>query len=62
VAVGLTIAGIALIGVITAAVASWLVEQIRDTKESDRDDMAELRAEIAELRSLLVSQAQSLAS
>jgi voltage-gated potassium channel len=62
VAIGLMIAGIALIGVITAAVASWLVEQIRDTKESGRDDMAELRAEIAELRSLLVSQAQLLAS
>ena len=61
VAVGLMIAGIALIGVITASVASWLVEQIRDGKESDRDDMAALRAEIAELRSLLVSQAESLA-
>jgi voltage-gated potassium channel len=61
VAIGLMIAGIALIGVITDSVASWLVEQIRDGKESDRDDMAALRAEIAELRTLLVSQAESLA-
>jgi voltage-gated potassium channel len=60
-AVGLMIAGIALIGVVTASVASWLVEQIRDGKESDRDDVAALRAEIAELRGLLVSQGELLA-
>jgi voltage-gated potassium channel len=54
VAVGLMITGIALIGVITASVASWLVEQIRDNTEGDKGDVAALRAEIAELRSLLI--------
>jgi voltage-gated potassium channel len=58
VAVGLMIAGIALLGVVTAAIASWLIEQIRETGEEQQDltvdAITELSAEIARLRTMLV--------
>ncbi|MBT9257509.1 potassium channel family protein [Phycicoccus sp. MAQZ13P-2] len=36
VAVGLMLAGIALIGVVTATFASWLIEQVQDIEEASR--------------------------
>lgn len=57
VAVGLMLAGIALLGVVTAAIASWLVERVRDieqdTQAATRRDVAELREEIRALRAEL---------
>jgi voltage-gated potassium channel len=50
---GLMVAGIALLGVITATFASWLIAQVRETETeaqtATRGDIAELRAEIARL-------------
>jgi voltage-gated potassium channel len=50
---GLMLAGIALLGVITATFASWLIAQVRETETeaqtATRGDIAELRAEIARL-------------
>jgi voltage-gated potassium channel len=54
---GLMLAGIALLGVVTASIASWLIEQVRnveaDAQTATRGDMAELRAEIARLSKAL---------
>lgn len=49
-AVALMVAGIAVLGVVTATLASWLVEQV---KTSEQEQTAELRAEIANLRAQL---------
>jgi voltage-gated potassium channel len=50
---GLMLAGIALLGVITATFASWLIAQVRESETeaqaATRGDIAELRAEIARL-------------
>jgi voltage-gated potassium channel len=59
VAIGLMLAGIALIGVVTAAIASWLIARVRDV-ESDAAaslsrQIAALSQEIAELKSQLGS-------
>jgi voltage-gated potassium channel len=40
------IGGVALIGIVTATLASWLIEQISETEE---EQASELRAEIAAL-------------
>jgi voltage-gated potassium channel len=54
IAVGLMIAGIALLGVITATLASWLVERVGEQDEANqaatRAQVSELAAEIAALR------------
>jgi voltage-gated potassium channel len=54
---GLMLAGIALLGVVTASIASWLIEQVRhvetDAQAATRDDIKELRAEIARLSTAL---------
>jgi len=54
VAAGLMLAGIALLGVVTASIASWLIEKVReveaDAQAMTRRDVAELRAEIRALR------------
>ena len=54
VAAGLMLAGIALLGVVTAPIASWLIEKVReveaDAQAMTRRDVAELRAEIRALR------------
>lgn len=55
VAVGLIISGIAVIGVVTASIASWLVEQVGDdtakttTTTDSASEVAELRQDIARL-------------
>ena len=57
VAVLLMIGGIALLGTVTASVASWLisrVEEVEDTSQAaTRADVASLREEVRELRALL---------
>jgi voltage-gated potassium channel len=57
VAAGLMIGGIALLGTVTASIASWLVDRVRETEETARAatqaDMEALRAEIRDLRRLL---------
>ncbi len=60
VAVGLMIGGIAVLGVVTASVAAWLVEQVRTTtaKEVQGGDSS-LEAQIAELTALLKAQSAS---
>jgi voltage-gated potassium channel len=57
VASGLMIGGIALLGTVTASIASWLVDRVRETEETaqaaTRADLEALRQEIRDLRSLL---------
>lgn len=57
VAVGLMLCGIALLGIVTAAVATWLIERVADVDQESRAatqrDLTNLRDEIAELRVLL---------
>ncbi|WP_239100144.1 potassium channel family protein [Phycicoccus sp. CSK15P-2] len=57
VAVGLMLAGIALLGVVTATFASWLIERVQDIEEESeaatRRDVHELSDQIAELRALV---------
>jgi voltage-gated potassium channel len=54
VAVGLMLAGIALLGVVTASIASWLIGRVRqievDNQSETREDLAGLRDEIRALR------------
>lgn len=60
VAVGLMIGGIALSGVVTATLASWIVQkatgETQTAAERTGDDIAALRAEVAELKELIVEQ------
>ncbi len=52
----LMIGGIALLGVITGTIASWLVEKLRGAEEAELEtaqELRNLRAEIAELRAEL---------
>lgn len=57
IAVGLMIGGIALIGVVTATLASWIVERVSDSREAgeaaSRSELASLRSELADIRALL---------
>lgn len=54
VAVGLMLAGIALPGIVTAALASWLLDRVRDVEQESqaatRRDVAVPAAEIRALR------------
>jgi voltage-gated potassium channel len=60
VAVGVMIGGITLIGVVTATLASWIVERVAAATDAaarkDRSDIELLRDEIAALRTELVAQ------
>jgi voltage-gated potassium channel len=57
VAVGLMLGGIALLGTVTASIASWLIDRVRQTEEAaeaaTRDDLLALHQEVRELRLLL---------
>lgn len=54
VAAVLMIAGVALIGVVTATVAAWLVQRVsKPGQDEDEKAMAELRAQVAELSAAL---------
>lgn len=57
VAIGLMIAGIALLGTVTASLASWLLDRVRDVGEEQQNashrDVHELQAQVAELQAAL---------
>jgi voltage-gated potassium channel len=56
---GLMLAGIALLGMVTASIASWLIDRVRevdvDTEAATRGDIAALRTELAMLRAALAA-------
>jgi len=50
VATALMMSGIAVLGVVTASIASWLVQRVEDTAESVAEAVEEpVRVEVAEL-------------
>jgi len=57
VAAGLMVSGIALLGVVTATFASWLIERVSEVDEAaqaaTRADIAALSAQVAELRAAM---------
>lgn len=57
VAVGLMLAGIALLGIVTASVATWLIDRVAETdadlSAATRRDLALVRDELAEVKALL---------
>lgn len=58
----LMVGGIALLGVITGTIASWLVEKLRGVEEAELEtaqELRNLRAEIAELRAELNARSSS---
>jgi voltage-gated potassium channel len=59
IAVALMLSGIALLGVVTASIASWLIDEVREveteTQAATRADLALLHAEIVALRAQLTS-------
>ena len=59
VAAGLMLAGVALLGVVTASFASWLIEKVSDIEEESqaatRRDVAALAAEVSALRKELTA-------
>lgn len=52
VAVGLMLAGIVLLGVVTAAVASWFVERVAEVQQTELSTQSELSDLLTELREL----------
>jgi voltage-gated potassium channel len=52
VAAGLMIAGIALLGVITASIASWFVERVRAVEDNEQQTNVTLQHLVAEIREL----------
>lgn len=52
VAIGLMVMGIALLGVVTASLASWFVERMSATEEAEQRTETELAALTAEVRAL----------
>jgi voltage-gated potassium channel len=60
IAVGLMLAGITLLGTVTATLASWLVERVQAEQQTTQTDVERLTAEVRELRAvLLVSQSRT---
>jgi voltage-gated potassium channel len=62
VATGLMIGGIALLSVVTASIASWLLDRVREVEESaqavTRADIEALTAELRELKAMLAGSPQ----
>ena len=60
VAAGLMVGGIALIGAVTATLASWIVEKVSDeaskSAAATADQVEQLRSELAEVKALLEEQ------
>lgn len=52
IAVALMLAGIALLGVVTAALASWFVEKIGDVEAAEEDTQRDVEALVDEVRAL----------
>jgi voltage-gated potassium channel len=63
VAIGLMLAGVALLGVVTASMATWFIEKVRevedDAQAATRLDLAELRDEVRRLRIALTDENRS---
>lgn len=63
VAVGLMVGGVALLGVVTATFASWLVDRVREVADTEqaatRADIERLSNEIAQLRHLLKTRSET---
>lgn len=61
---GLMLAGIALLGIVTAALASWLLERVREVEEEvqavTRADMTALTTEVSALRRELAKRGSAL--
>lgn len=55
VATGLMLAGIALLGTVTAALAQWFIEQVRRSDETTQSEVTQLAHEVASLRAELRS-------
>ena len=57
VAVGLMLGGVALLGVVTASIASWLIDRVQEAEEvaesATRADVAALAARVEDLHSIL---------
>jgi voltage-gated potassium channel len=64
VAVGLMLGGIALLGTVTASIASWLIDRVKQTEDATqaltRDDLHTLQTEVRELRQLVEAHLGSL--
>lgn len=62
IAVALMLSGIALIGVITATFASWLIERVEEVEEATRaathQDVQMLAAELADLRAAVLRESE----
>jgi voltage-gated potassium channel len=62
VAVALMFVGISLVGVITATVAAWFIDQTRDAAKAENADMAErlrkMEATLAELHAMVLASGQ----
>lgn len=56
IAISLMITAIALLGTVTANIASWLVENVRDQHEGQQSEIELLTAEVRELRNALAEQ------
>jgi voltage-gated potassium channel len=58
VAVGLMLGGVALLGVVTATIASWLIDRVQEAEEmaesATRADVAALAAQVEELHRILL--------
>ncbi|MDX6256564.1 MAG: voltage-gated potassium channel [Frankiales bacterium] len=52
VAVALMVVGISVLGVVTASVAAWFVDQLRDVREAERREDTTLTEVMAELRAI----------
>ena len=52
VAVALMLVGISVLGVVTAAVAAWFVDQLRDVQEAEQREETTLTEVMAELRAI----------
>lgn len=59
VAAGLMLGGVALLGIVTASIASWLIDRVRETEEEaqavTRADLRALTDELAQLRAQLAA-------
>jgi len=65
VAAGLMVGGVALLGIVTASIASWLIERVRETEQqaqaATREDISALTTEITDLRRQLSALTDNLA-
>jgi voltage-gated potassium channel len=63
IAVALMVVGVALLGVVTASLATWLIEQVREIEEESdalqRKDILALREEVRQLRLALESKSDA---